>query len=180
MGVLTLVIAVTSLLIGGYATVVAKRSATAADRSARAAEATAQTAKEEDRRARKPVLEVELPERAYANQNIAIFTVRNLGPQDLDTVVIHQPQTDDDLEYQIAITDVGMWDSRVEIAPLAINECVQVTLACGLAAELPTFRLRIECSAGEDKWILSHELPEVRSPVVEVTSYVDLRLKGRR
>jgi hypothetical protein len=180
MSILTLVIAVFGVAVAGLALRTARRSAAAAERSAFAAEASANTASAEDLRARTPDLEVEVPNPAYPNDNIVMFCLRNVGPQDLDSVVIHQPDTDDALDYAIAAADVGMWANRVDIGALALNERAEITLRCGPAVDLPTFRLRIECSAGNDQWAVSRTLPRVNRHVAKAITYRDDRLRNRR
>lgn len=130
--------------VGWRASRSSSRSAAAADRSARAAEAT-------DRRQRAPTFAFLLDHPGGGDR--IIYRVRNDGPQDLEHVLMYRPKPPDRITYPLAVTGRGDWvDDEVELGPLRMGEEAKVTLCCGVAKTLPQFRVRIACSAGEDRW----------------------------
>src|SRR5579863_783432 len=81
----------------------------AAIRSARAAEATEQ-------RARTPVLAILLDHPEPAPNDRVIYRIRNDGPQDLDSVVLHRPRPTDQIVYQLAVTGrAGFADDEIDL-----------------------------------------------------------------
>lgn len=135
----------------------AKRSARASERSAQAAEAV-------DRRARTPRLTIVLDHPEPAPNDRVIYRLCNDGPQDLDSIVVFRPRPPDRITYPIAWTgrSNGWVDDEVDIGPLTLGQETRITLCCGVAQDLPEFRVRIECRAGTDSWTLLETLPPPR------------------
>jgi hypothetical protein len=156
LGIASLLVAITSVVIALLARRDSAKSAVAAARSAEAAEAT-------DRRSRTPQLDIKLRHPAPAPVDRVIYSVRNDGPQDLDDLVIYRPRPTDRITYPIAPTGRGDYaDDEIYFGPVSLTQEVMFTLCCGASAELPEFRLRIECVAGEDSWTLTQLLPSPR------------------
>jgi hypothetical protein len=107
-----------------------------------------------DRRERTPRLAVQLDSPTPAPNDRVIYRVRNDGPQDLDSVLMCQPRTRDRITYPVMRTgDPNGWaDDEAELGPLAMTQEVAVMLCCGAAGELPEFRVRVVCRAGDETW----------------------------
>lgn len=156
LGIASLVVAVTSVLIALLARRDSFRSAAAALRSADAAEAV-------DRRSRTPQLDITLRHPAPAPVDRVIYNVRNDGPQDLDDMIIYRPRPTDRITYPIAATGRGDYaDDEIHFGTLPLTQEVMFTLCCGASDEVPEFRVRIECVAGEETWTLTQLLPTPR------------------
>lgn len=93
---------------------------------------------------------------------MAIYRVRNDGPQDLDSVVIHRPVTDDRITYPIAVTGEDYAENGIELGPLALGQEARFTLCCGGAQQPPEFRVRVDTKAGQDSWADVSLLPAAR------------------
>jgi hypothetical protein len=161
---------VVAICIGGLAAVISaiavRYSASAvraAKESARSAVRSADFAAAEDRRSRTPNLAIWLSDGAPGTQSIAIYRIRNDGPHDLDSVVISQPLTSDQITYRLSHTGHNQTNAPLGIGPLALNEETRLTLECGGNPVLPDFRVRIRCQAGIDSWELPCLLPPPRT-----------------
>src|SRR5258708_7027237 len=97
LGIASLVVSLAATYITYRPKQEARRSADAANRSAVAAEAA-------DRRERTPKLDIAVIVRAPPAVDRAIYQVRNDGPQDLDSIVIHRPVTGDSIISPITVT----------------------------------------------------------------------------
>jgi hypothetical protein len=150
-----LVVTIASGVIAFLAKRDASRSARAATRSAHAAEAA-------DRRARTPQLDIVLSNPAPTPIDRVIYRVRNDGPQDLDDLIIYRPRPTDGITYPIAVTGRDFADDEIHLGPVALAQEAQFTLCCGAAAELPEFRVRIECLSGHESWTMTCLLPPPR------------------
>lgn len=152
------------------ALVVAVVSAFFAFRADRNSKRSADAAVSADRRVRTPQLAILLsnpvPE---PHDELVIYRIRNDGPQDLDSVAVPWPVTTDRITYPLAATgrNAGFAENPVPLGPLALTEETKATFACGAAAELPEFRVRIDCTAGADAWTITRLLPNPRGNAVE-------------
>ncbi len=156
LGIAALVVSVISLIVAFLARRDASRSAEAAERSA-------QTAEAEDRRVRTPQLEIILTDPSPSPIALVIYRIRNDGPQDLDDLIVHRPQTSDQIIYPLAITGGSDWaEDEIHLGPIVLGQEVQFTFCCGVAPELPEFRVRIECRAGNESWEMIRVLPGPR------------------
>jgi hypothetical protein len=162
MGVVAICIGGLALIVSAIAVGFSAKSASAAKASAMAAARSADFAGAEDRRARMPVFAIWLSDPAPGTQSIAIYRIRNDGPQDLDSIAISQPLATDQITYRLSHTGHNPTSHPFEIGPLALNEEERLTLECGVNPHLPDFRLRIQCRAGSDSWELPVLLPPPR------------------
>jgi hypothetical protein len=161
---MTLTVAILALVVSGVGTWYAWRSARASEVSAEAAKASAKSAAAEDRRARTPQIVVTVDARAAHDGDVATYAIRNDGPQDLDSVVVHRPAPPDGIRYPVAATGQTDWQDTAEVGPLGLTQVGHFSLSCGSARKLPTFRVKIVCRAGNDQWELIRELDFPRSP----------------
>lgn len=161
---MTIVVAILALVVSIVGTFYAWRSARASEASAEAAKASARSAAAEDRRARTPQVVVAVEKRAPHDGDVVVYSVRNDGPQDLDSVVVHRPAPTDGIRYPVAATGHSDWQDSAEVGPLALTQTGHFTLSCSSARKLPTFRVKIVCRAGLDQWELIRELDFPRSP----------------
>ena len=162
--VVPVLIAVLALVASAFSVWYAKRSADASDRSAEASgrsalasEVSASTAQAEDRRARSPRLTVEREGRPSSAETSVIFTLRNVAPDDLDSVILHRPMTDDGLRYPVARVGTD-WSDVADLGALALGQSGRFTLSVGSAQDLPEFWVRITCREGDDEWNLLERL----------------------
>lgn len=150
------------------------KSADSAKQAAKAADRTAELSEAQDRRDRTPNLEVALeggPIRP--GQDVAIYTIVNVGREDLDSVVVHQPKLPPGMQvdFPVAATDGdGGWAPAVELGPVAIAQTVRFTLSVGTegSALPPRFEVVIRATVGDQSWAI-HEpiaIPDrLRRPV---------------
>jgi hypothetical protein len=72
-----------------------------------------------------------------------------------------------DYEHAGRTGDPNGWsEDEAELAPLAMTKEVAVTLCCGAAGELPDFRVRVVCRAGDETCELPVALPDPRTGAV--------------
>lgn len=144
----------------------ATRSADAAETAAGAAMITAQADRAEDHRKRAPKLAVVVEELVEHDGDAVIYRVRNNGPADLDSVVVHRPVMGDvegRIRYDVAATTRTGWDSTAEIGPILVAEYGRFTLALGHGATLPEFVVKIISRAGDDEpWVTTETLAHPR------------------
>jgi hypothetical protein len=138
------------------------RSANASDRSAVASEVSATAARAEDRRARTPQFTIEREGRASNHETAVIFSLRNVAPDDLDSVTVHRPLTEDGVRYHVARVGAD-WSDVADLGALPLGQTGRFTLSIGSARKLPEFWVRITCRKGEDEWNLLERLV-VRRP----------------
>lgn len=155
---MSIAIAGLALLLSGVGIWYAKKSADASAESAAASNASARVATAEDRRARTPHIDVSLHGRAPHDGDSAIYAVRNDGPQDLDSVIVYKPLPPSGIRYPVAVTGRTDWADAAEVGPLSLAETGRFTLSLGVDQQLPEFRVKIVCRAGEDEWELTREL----------------------
>ena len=93
LSILALIVAGTSALFAFWAYRASRQSADAATSS--------------ERRERQPKLAVEIEAPAPPPTNMAIYRVRNDGPEDLEAIVIFRPRPKDSIIYQLAVTSRG-------------------------------------------------------------------------
>lgn len=144
MEVLAIVIAVLALGVSFWSVIYTRRAT-------HAGEVQADIAKRVDRRDRKPVLDVMLPDTVNDGVTSALYWIRNDGPQDLDSLVVVRPATEDRIRYPVALMG-GEFGDEAELGPLAMGQRAGLMLRIGPADELPEFRVRIKTRAGEDTW----------------------------
>jgi hypothetical protein len=130
-------------------------------RQAHASESQARAACNADLREREPRLEVKLNEKVGEGDTSALYYLRNRGPQDLESVVMHSPKTDDGVLYSVARLG-GDCGGVAELGPLQLGHRQGFVLAIGSAEYLPEFRVRVVCRAGDDVWESSIELEDPR------------------
>lgn len=157
LGIATLLVSLVSAIIAFIARHDSKQSAEAAQQSAEAAQAV-------DHRARTPQLEIILSKAEPAPTDRVIYKVRNGGPQDLDSLIIYRPRPSDQITYQIASTDGhGGWaNDEIPLGLVSLGQEARFTLCCGVAPELPEFRVLIECISGNETWRMTKSLPPPR------------------
>jgi len=168
---MTVALGIVALLVSIAAVIFAWRAASAAARSAESAESA-------ERRARTPQLAILLDNPAPAPVDRVIYRVRNDGPQDLDSLVIHRPRPTDQITYQVAVTGRGGWADDVDLGPLELTREARFTLSCAGGEDLPEFHVRVECRSGLDHWEMTRLLPPPRGaprpvPTADVRSVVE-------
>ena len=87
----------------------------------------------------------------------ATYRIRNLGPQDLTSVVVRKPYTDDRIKHQVALGSGGSWVDEVSLGPVDMGDAVLFKVAIGArsAADPPRdLHIPIVCSADGDAWTL--------------------------
>jgi hypothetical protein len=149
--------AVAALIVAVLAIIIAAASARFTLRQTRAAEAT-------ERQNRKPQLSVSLNNLTGVRDTALLYTIRNVAPQDLDSVRITRPQTQDSVVYRIAPVGADYGPDVIEVGPLPLGAEAQFMLAAGSAEWLPAFWVKIECRAANDCWPLVLELPPPLRP----------------
>ncbi len=150
MAIAALVVAVLALVISGLSVAYTRRNTHAAEAA--------------DRRARTPRLATAAEHGAEGATSV-IYRVRNDGPQDLDSLVVFRPRPMGGISYPIAKTGMGWAEDEIDLGPLAVTQEARFTLSVGSGSSLPTFRVRVKCRAGRDKWELAEELEEPRRGV---------------
>lgn len=158
-----LVVSIIALVLSGVSLIYSRLSAKASDRSALASERSAEAAVAAERRARTPSLAITRGS-VGRKDDLVIYTVRNDGPQDLSAVRVYRPRPADGITYPIAVTGENFAEDGIDLGPLPLNAEGRFTLACGTAAELPEFRVRIQCETGSDRWTLTALLDPPRPP----------------
>lgn len=109
-----------------------------------------------DRRARQPDLAIELEDHAGFDGTTAIYVVRNEGPEDLTSVVVHRPVTRNSVRYNLARVGTDYReDGDAHLGPIRLGEDERFVLKIGPGTEVPDLRVRIECNAGHTWWSLS-------------------------
>lgn len=154
--IIALVVSVLALAASGASVVYTRRQAHAAEQKTMLALA-------EDRRAREPTLSLSVHPATHDGSH-AIYSVRNDGPQDLDSVVVCKPRPDDGINYPVAATGSTGWEDEAQIGPLALTQIGRFTLSIGTASSLPEFSVEIVCRAGDDEWRQVHQLAYPRRP----------------
>jgi hypothetical protein len=129
--------------------------------SAAYARTQAKAAKNEDLRARRPTLVVTLDQAVNSQTPTAVYYIENQGREDLDSVVVYRPVTEDGVKYQVAKMGTDFGDSA-EVGPLEIKAKQALVLSIGTAESLPEFRVRIKCRIGKDVWEDAHVLEDPR------------------
>ena len=130
------------------------------------AKRSADAAQSIDHMARTPRLSVKLVDPAQYPSTIAIYSVRNEGPEDLGSVQVYRPVTDNRVEYPLAITGVTNWLDVIDVGPLRVGEQRKFSLSCGNAESLPPLHVRVECRGTDpasDAWTLSWQLIDPRT-----------------
>lgn len=150
MNVAALIVAVLALLASGVSVRYAHRSALAAQVSADAALA-------DDLRAREPRLAVSPHGEAGPQTNQMFYTLRNDGPQDLDSITLHRPITSDGITYWVRRPPHEYADA-IELGPLPITAEARFGLSIGTNDDRPDFRVRIDCVHGHDRWTITRQL----------------------
>ena len=152
-----LVLSVAAILISGIGAVIGVRSMLASERSAKASEQSAAVARDADRRAREPRLVVTPQGDADPQTNQMFYTLRNDGPQDLESVMIHRPITSDGTTYRVRRPSQD-YAAAIELGPLPITAEARFGLSIGTGNDRPDFRARIECVHGQDHWTVTRRL----------------------
>ena len=91
-----------------------------------------------------------------------IYRLRNDGPQDLEDIVIYRPKLPNQITYPIAVTGSGWAEDDIRLGPVELGQEAQFTLCCGIAQELPEFRVLIECNLKNETWKMTKLLPSPR------------------
>ena len=177
-GIAALVVSVGSVGVAGWgirhskrSASAAQRSADAADRSALSADRSASVAEAEDRRARTPRFALLLDQPGSGDR--MIYRVRNDGPQDLESVVVHRPRPPGGIEYHVAVTGKSTgWVDEADLGPIALGQEARFTLGCGFDPVLSEFRVRVECRAGNDEWTRLLVLPPPRGNATGRFTYI--------
>jgi hypothetical protein len=165
--VAALIISIVSFVLACISVWYARRSTRAAEVSARASESSAETARDQHRRQREPRLRIWLPEQASDTDDSVIYHVLNDGPDDLDSVRIHKPETPDRISHPIAAVGVD-WSDAAELGKLALGEEKRFVLSIGTSAingVEPAYRVRIASVRGSDVWEQIRELDVPRHPL---------------
>jgi hypothetical protein len=135
-------------------TIAVWRANSATDRAARSAERSVEVALVTDRRERTPVLDVT---RTSPVGDQATYRIRNLGPQDLSSILVRKPYTDDRIKHPVALRTGGDWADEVNLGPVDMGDAVQFKVSIGARAVAEPARdlhIPIICSAGTDSWTL--------------------------
>ena len=135
-----------ALAVAVLALVVSVVSATYTRRSTRVVEET-------DRRARFPSISV-VPEIVTTDARQAFYRIRNDGSQDLDSVLIYRPRTDDGITYPLAPVGGAWADDEIDLGPLPVAETKRFTHCVG-TGPTPDFFARVVCRSGQDEWTLT-------------------------
>ncbi|WP_456695105.1 hypothetical protein [Aeromicrobium sp. P5_D10] len=150
-----------ALVVAILALIVSIISVAYTHRQTRATEGQAEAARSQDRRERRPEISVRLEKAVSAPDNSAVYYLRNNGPQDLDSVVVHRPRPDDDITYPVARRGTAYGD-EADLGPIQIGQELAFVLCMGVSEVVPEFRVRVECRRGEDTWPSSHLLESPR------------------
>ena len=140
---------IAALIVAALALIVSLGSAIYTRRQTHASESQARAARNADIREREPRLEVTLNEKVGEGDTSALYYFRNRGPQDLESVVMQRPKTDDGVLYDIARLG-GDCGGEAELGPLELGHRQGFVLAIGSREHLPEFRVRVVCRAGGD------------------------------
>ena len=159
-------VAIGSLVVATRSANEARRSADAAEKAAEAANRSAIADMGADHRARTPRITVKIESKAgyQQGQTDALYEVVNDGPEDLESVVVCRPQTDDSVHYNVAATGRSDYGDEAEVGPLPLAARTRFTLAVGPwnpNERLPVFRIRIVCTSTTGE---SWELPFTLDP----------------
>lgn len=147
----------------------ARRSADAAEKSAEAARQSARADAAADHRARTPRITIALESKAGYKQGEvdAIYEIVNEGPEDLDSVIVHRPKTDNSVHYNVAATGRSDYSDTAEVGPLPIASRTRFSLAVGpwvSDGSLPTLRIHLVCtSASGEAWNIPFTLDPPRT-----------------
>lgn len=162
-------IAILALIVSVVGAWYAKKSADSSKLSAEAATESAEAAKQsaaadlaEDHRARTPDIKIKVEKKTSHTGTSAIYVVRNDGPQDLDSVVVHRPRPANGITYGIAVTGATDFQDEADLGPLPLAQEARFTLSFGSAPKLPEFRVRIVCRRGDEEWHLTQLLGKGR------------------
>ena len=121
----------------------------------------AQAAMSADLRARRPSLELALHESVSDSDTTAMFYVKNMGAEDLASVVVFRPVTADRVRYPVARLGADFGD-EAELGPVEIKAKQGFVLSIGSAGDLPEFRVRIRCRIGKATWEDAYVLDDPR------------------
>lgn len=153
--------AAAALVVAVLALIVSVVSVGYTHRQTRAAEDQAETARTQDRRERSPKITIRLEKAVLAPDDSAVYYVRNNGPQDLDSVVVHRPRPEDGIHYPVAPRGRNYADAA-ELGSMQIGQECAFVLCMGVAEVVPEFRVRIESRSGVDEWADSYLLDSPR------------------
>lgn len=134
--------------------VAAWRANLATDRAARSAERSVEIALAADRRERMPVLDFA---RIGSVSDQVTYRIRNLGPQDLTSIVVRKPYTDDRIKHEVALGSGGSWADEVRLGPVGMGDAVLFKVAIGARSQTDPPRdlhIPIVCSTDRDVWTL--------------------------
>ena len=132
--------------------------------TARQTQRQADAAAEQIHLAYTPRLEVTLRRGSFTDNDVH-YEVRNVGPKDLDTVLVERPVTRDKVRYPIARLGAD-FDDQADLGPLALGEARGLLLRIGPEPNPPEFRVRITSGAGTDSWPQSYLLAPRRTPQI--------------
>jgi hypothetical protein len=85
------------------------------------------------------------------------YRIRNLGPQDLTSIVVRMPYTDDRIKHEVALGSGGSSADQVTLGPLGMGDVVLFKVAIGArsATDPPRdLHIPIVCSTDRDAWSL--------------------------
>ena len=139
----------------------AKRSADAAEKAAGAAAITAAADRAEDHRARTPRLTVSVDSPAVHDGTD--YRIRNEGPADLDSVVVHRPIVETGVMHPVARTG-DEYGEEARLGPMPMGASDRFTLSLGSGVTLPEFRVKIVSRAGDEEWATVVLLDKARRP----------------
>lgn len=142
---------IAAFVVSALALCVALAAANYARTQAQATKTQANAATRADHRARRPKLEVTLEQPAGDSDVTATYKVKNLGEEDLDSVVISRPQLRGGLNFPVAPLGGG-WGDRADLERLEIKSAKTFVLSIGSGQTLPEFRVRVECRIGTETW----------------------------
>ncbi len=156
------VIAIVTTVLTFLATATSLVSAMAARKAVSASERSASAAEQSNHRARTPQLTIQVVLPIPADTTIALYRVRNDGPEALDAVVIQRPLTDDGVIYGVGSTEPDFVD-ETDLGPMSLGERKLLKLSVGPATELPEFRVVIRGSVRGEHWDVVRVLPSPRA-----------------
>ena len=137
----------------------ARRSADAGERGAQAAESSATTAREAEHRARTPQLSATIEPTPW--QGGQWFRLRNNGPAHLDRLIVELVPTQYVHEPSV-VSGFSFGGSepsqRLALGHLALGESVDLEIARTGPITGVTVRVRCECEAGGERWVVLREV----------------------
>lgn len=118
--------------------------------------------REQDHRARTPRIAIDLPAKCDVADSSVVYTLRNEGPHDLDSVIVEWPKVSGNLEYPVAALGHRFGDVA-DLGLIEVGDSKGFVLSIGSAERLPEFRVRVVCRRrDEEPWEITVKLEDPR------------------